>query len=146
MSPSVDLFACCILTSNSQVIDSDLVVSCIISLDVFQTDFKVCLRYTLVNTKRFIKKSYQNITTLNLHCTKLSWFVRFGHQFKYFKIRQVSRVKVVNQWKNKMLMKEYIPFEGETTKICTKNVMAKRDYLILTETCRIPFRCSRWMP
>ena len=69
MSLSVDVFACCILTSNSQEIDSDLVVSCIISLDVFQTDFKVRLGYTLVNTKRFIKKSYQNITTT---CTVLT--------------------------------------------------------------------------
>lgn len=38
----------------------------------------------------------------NLHCTNLRWFVRFGHQFKYFKMLQVFRVKVVNQWKNKM--------------------------------------------
>lgn len=66
---SVDLFACCILTSHSQVIDSDLVVSCIISLDVFQTDFKVRFGYTLINTKRFIRKSYQNITTT---CTVLA--------------------------------------------------------------------------
>ena len=119
-------------------------MSCIISLDVFQTDFKVRLGYTLVNTKRFIKKSYKNITTT---CTVLTWDDSYDLVISsnILKCCKFSEWKLWISEKTRCLCMRILQWKVKLPTYILK-MSWEKEILILTETYRIPFRCNQWMP